>query len=550
MAFHFFTDVWKNEQMAKEWSVTTPIRLYKNKGDKKICDNYREIALLIATSKIFSHIILNRIQDLIDGQLLEIQSGFRPNRSTTDQIFTLKMTMERKRSEFNKPLLMCFIDIAKAYDSVNRDLLWIVCHSYGISEKLINLLKMLYKDSIAKVKVNGEVSDRFEMKTGVMQGGIPSPILFNILFDFIIRRVIDEAGVTGVKFSYGSNDFCHGRSENHDDFHILALLYTDDLVVMCETATDVEKFIKTFEKVTQQFGLTMSIKKTCLMSLQQLQENQYRKVLRGQNANYTDININIRSQKIETADALAYLDCTITNDVRQGTELSARLTKASKTFNICFNMLRHAIWHRKSVSITARLRIFRACILPVLLYGSETWVLTIKQEQRIASFYNRCLRTIIGVNLSDRMSNETLLDITGQPSIENIIRRNRLQWFGHVNRAANQHGCSSLTKKTMFGYFHGEKRPSNMGRSKRWEYSVLKDIEELNIGNWSKMTLDRSRWHETINRNVHVNSVNKNVKIIVHDYKQHATQRRKVERAIPTGVIKRKVTEILVKENN
>lgn len=243
------------------------------------------------------------------------------------------------------------------------------------------------------------------------------------------------------------------------------------------------------------------------MSLQQLKEDQHRKVLKGQNVNCTDIDINIRNQKIETADSFTYLGCIITNDQRQDTELSARLTKASKAFN----MLRHAIWHRKSVSITARLRIFRACILPVLLYGSETWALTMKQKQRIASFYNRCLRTIIGVN---------------------------------------QDGCPSLTKKTMFGYFHGEKRPSNMGRRKRWEDSVLKDIEELNIGNWRKMTLDRSRWCETINRNVHVNSVNKNVKSIVHDYKQCAAQRRKVERATPTGVIKRKVTEILVKENN
>ncbi|CAF1490575.1 unnamed protein product [Rotaria magnacalcarata] len=218
------------------------------------------------------------------------------------------------------------------------------------------------------------------------------------------------------------------------------------------------------------------------VTTQQLQEDQHRKVLRGQNINYTDMDISIRNQNIETADAFTYLGCTITNEQRQGTDLLARLTKASKAFN----MLRHAIWHRKSISITARFRIFRVCILPVLLYGSQTWALAMKQKQRIASFYNRCLRTIIGVNLGDRMSNGTLFDITGQPSIENIIRRNRLRWFGHVNRGVNQDGCPSLTKKTMFGYFHGEKRPSNMGRSKRWEDNVLKDIEELNIGNWRK----------------------------------------------------------------
>jgi hypothetical protein len=316
---------------------------------------------------------------------------------------------------------------------------------------------MLYKDSVAKVKINGDLSDSFEVKTDVMQGGIPSPILFNLLFDFIVRKVTDEAAVSGVKFSYGSNDFFHGRNEKHDIFHILALLYADDLVVMCETAVDLDKFVRSFEKVTQQFGLTMSIKKTCLMSLQQLKEDQHRKVLKGQNVNHSDININIRNQKIETADSFTYLGCTITKDQRQDTELSIRLAKVARAFN----MVRHAIWHRKSVSITGRLRIFRACILPVLLYGSETWSLTIRQEQRIITFYNRCIRMIIGVNLGDRLSNETLLDITGQPPIESIIRRNRMRWFGHVNRAVNRDDCPSLTKKAMFAYFHGEKRPIN-----------------------------------------------------------------------------------------
>ena len=283
-----------------------------------------------------------------------------------------------------------------------------------------------------------------------------------------------------------------------------------------------------------------------MISLQQLEEDQHRKVLKGQNVNHSDIDINIRNQKIETTDSFTYLGCTVTNDQRQDTELSVRLTKAARAFN----MLRHAIWHRKSVSITARLRIFRACILPVLLYGSETWSLTIKQEQRITSFYNRCLRTIIGVNLGDRLSNEKLLDITGQPTIENIIRRNRLRWFGHVNRTVNSDGDPSLTKKAMFAYFYAEKRPSNMGRSKRWEDKVLKDIEELHIGNWRRTTLERSQWRETINKDVHVKPVHKNIKNIVYEYKQRAAQRRKTELAASTGVIKLKVTEILVKENN
>ena len=370
--------------MVREWSMTILIKLYKNKGDRKICDNYRGIALLNITSKIFSRIILNRIQELIDHQLLETQFGFRSDRSTIDQIFTLKMTMEKRR-EFNKPLFMCFIDITKAYDSVNREPLWKVCLSYGITNKLVNLLKMLYKDSLERVKRNGVLSDSFEMTTGVMQGGIPSPLLFNILFDFIIKKVINKAGVSDVKFSYGNNDFFHGKDERYNVFDILTLLYSDDIVVMYETISDLEKFIRSFEEVTQQYGLTMNIEKTCLMSLKQLKKNQQKQVSIGQNINYNDnININVRNQNIETVDTFTYLGCTITNDQREDTEISVRLAKASKALN----MLCHSIWNRKSVSITARLRIFRACVLPVLLYGSETWSLTIRQEQRITNFYN------------------------------------------------------------------------------------------------------------------------------------------------------------------
>ncbi|CAF1316375.1 unnamed protein product [Adineta steineri] len=332
-----FVDIWKKELMVQDWNLAILIRLYK-KGEKQICDNYRRISLLNVTSKIFSCIILNRIQNMIDHQLLEAQSGFRAYRSTMDQIHILNIIMEKRR-EFNKSLFMCFIDITKAYDSVNRDLLWRVCRKYGISEKLVNLLKMLYKNSKAKVRIEGELSDSFLIETGVQQGGIPSPILFDILFDFIVGKIIEEAGVTGVKFSYGSNDFFHARRERYENFNILALLYADDLVVMCGTASDLTTFIRAFEKVTQEFGLTMSVKKTCTMTLQQFTEDQNRKILKQNEVVFPDIDITIRNQKVETVEPFTYLDCNITRDQKSDSEISTRLAKATTAFN----MLRHVV---------------------------------------------------------------------------------------------------------------------------------------------------------------------------------------------------------------
>lgn len=167
-----FVDIWEKEEMVENRNLAILIRLFK-KGDKKICDNYRGISLLVVTRKLFSRVILNRIQLIVYKQLLEQQAGFRSNRSTIDQIFTLRIVME-KYKQYNKPLHMCFIDIQKAYDSVNRELLWKICKAYGLTDKIVNLFKMLHKNSRAKVRINGQLSDSFDIESGIMQGEIPS----------------------------------------------------------------------------------------------------------------------------------------------------------------------------------------------------------------------------------------------------------------------------------------------------------------------------------------------------------------------------------------
>ncbi|CAF1480580.1 unnamed protein product [Didymodactylos carnosus] len=349
---------------------------------------------------------------MIDHQLLEAQAGVRAQRRTMDQIFTLKTTVETRR-ELSKPLFIYLIDFTKAYDPVNRELLWKVCLKYGTSEKIVTLLKTLYKNSRAKARIEGELSDSFLIETEVLQGGIPSPILFNVLFDFIIRKVVEEAGVDGVQFSYGSNDLYHDTRENYENFNILALLYADDLVAMCETADDLETYKRPFEKVTQEFGLTMSVRKTCIMTLQQFEEDHNRKLLKDREVVFPGFDITIRNQKIETVDSFNYLGCRVTSDQRPDSGISTRLSKVATVFN----MLRHVIWSRKSIPIKSRLKVFRACVLRVLLCGSETWSITSAHERRINTFYMKCLRTVIGVNLGDRMPNEKILEITGQPPI-------------------------------------------------------------------------------------------------------------------------------------
>ena len=87
------------------------------------CRNYRGIPLLSTAGKILARILSNRLLPIAEATLPETHCGFRPNRGTADMIFGARQ-MQKKSKDSNQPLYMAFIDLVKAFDSVNRAVLW------------------------------------------------------------------------------------------------------------------------------------------------------------------------------------------------------------------------------------------------------------------------------------------------------------------------------------------------------------------------------------------------------------------------------------------
>ena len=122
MLHSLFEEIWENEEIPAEWKEGYFIKIPK-KGDLSRCDNYRGITLLSVHGKILNRIILERMKGKVDQTLREQQSGFRKDRSCTDQIATLRIIMEQS-IEWNSSLYINFVDYEKAFDSVDRETLW------------------------------------------------------------------------------------------------------------------------------------------------------------------------------------------------------------------------------------------------------------------------------------------------------------------------------------------------------------------------------------------------------------------------------------------
>ncbi|KAJ8356898.1 hypothetical protein SKAU_G00196920 [Synaphobranchus kaupii] len=184
-----FRNIWDKNVIPVDWEGL--IAKIPKKGNLQNCNNWRGITLLSIPSKVFCRILLGRIDTAIDTKLRQEQAGFRKGRGCTDQIFTLRNIIEQCL-EWNYPLYINFIDFQKAFDSLHRDTLWKIVQSYGVTPKLIALIKMFYHRFECSVITNGNLTDWFPVKSGVRQGCIISPILLLIAIDWSMRKTTSD----------------------------------------------------------------------------------------------------------------------------------------------------------------------------------------------------------------------------------------------------------------------------------------------------------------------------------------------------------------------
>ncbi|TWW53305.1 RNA-directed DNA polymerase from mobile element jockey [Takifugu flavidus] len=201
-AFHnILTSIWEEENMPQDFKDATVVSIFK-KGNKADCGNYRGISLLSIAGKILARVILNRLISLVSEEALpETQCGFRPGRSTIDMVFTIRQIQE-KCIEQHKDLFAVFIDLTKAFDTVNREALWSVLSKLGCPRKFTNLIRLFHDGMQGLVLSNGDTSAPFDISNGVKQGCVLAPVLFNLFFTCVLNHALRDLD-RGIYLRYG-----------------------------------------------------------------------------------------------------------------------------------------------------------------------------------------------------------------------------------------------------------------------------------------------------------------------------------------------------------
>jgi len=423
--------VWECEQAPQEWKDALTVTLYKKK-DPSLCDNYRGLSLLSVPGKIYSLLLLDPLQERLEEVVTESQCGFRKGRCTTDQLFTLQQVFQDSW-EYDVPTHTCFIDLRKAYDTVNRPALWGVLQHIGISGKLQRLICDLHTGTRSSIRAYGEVSEPFEVNRGVRQGCILAPALFNIFLDHVLRIALDqcEGGVT-IRYLI-DGELSSSTIARPDEVHelVVSLLYADDMAIVCDDRVAIERIVTRLDDVLQQWSLEISPEKTEVLTI-------------DRNGRAGKPDISLRGETLKNVDSFKYLGTYLTSHPmartprpkkqkkeQKGAEkeknamddekkppdeekdqgkprqrakktagraraepprkktsflvknLENRIAKA----NSSFYAYAAPLYRRKDIRLRHKVAIFKMTAIPTLLYGSEIWAPSTTPRVMAASVY-------------------------------------------------------------------------------------------------------------------------------------------------------------------
>ena len=196
---------------------------------------------------------------------------------------------------------------------------------------------------------------------------------------------------------------------------------------------------------------------------------------------YSEPTITVNGQKLEVVDKFSYFGSTLSRAVHIDYEVTAKTAKVS----VVFSRLRTNVWERNGISLDTKLKVYKAVVLPTLLYACETWAVYQRHTKTLNHFHLSCLRKILKIRWQE------VLKKAKMQSIHTLLALAQLRWTAHVIRMPDER----LPKKVLYGELQEGKR-SQGEQKKRYKHTLKASIKDFNIPteSWEQAAQDRTKW--------------------------------------------------------
>jgi hypothetical protein len=326
------------EIIPSDWYEGIVKPLFKE-GSRESLSNYRGITISSVVYKVLVSIIENQTMTYLeDNNILgDYQGAFRKKRRCEDQIFTLKGICAIRKSKKQNTYL-AFLDVSKAFDTVDRVTLFNHIYDKGIQGKAWRLVKMLYNRVDSKVIFGQFESEMFQVQNGVKQGCILSPCLFNLVMEDMENML---KGCEGVKVASQK---------------VNGLFYADDIVLLGSSEQELLCMLTIAETFSKKWGLLFNSKKSQVLIIgKRLSDKQWP----------------LGNLLLAETKTYKYLGVIINRHLKDSDHIISHLTEKAKKLEsyIRYTLARHMDIKRITFGDT----LWQKAILPSLSHAAGVW---------------------------------------------------------------------------------------------------------------------------------------------------------------------------------
>ena len=416
-------------------------------------------------------------------------------------IFVIRQIQE-KCIEQHRSLFMVFIDLAKAFDTISRALLWDMLRRFGCPPKFMAVVEALHDGAMVRVLGEGQMSDPFEVSTGVRQGCVIAPVIFNLFLAGVMMAakhgINPEDGVP-VTYRLDGSLFNLRRLKAPTKVTrdcLVELQYADDVAIVSCSADGMQHNLRELEQAYTRAGLVINTDKTEAMSVRQPDDE--------------PATFRLNGTPLKDVAHFRYLGSTINDRGNIDEEVQRRIGLASASFG----QFTKRVFLSRNLTVRTKVAVYRAICLSILLYASETWVTYSKHTKRLERFHINCLQQILGLKWWHRVPHTEIRRRAGVDSLEAMIVQRRLRWVGHVIRMPE----NRLPRQMMYGQLTEGQR-SVGGQRKRYKNCVNTSLKACGIPPNQLETLAESRdvWRDACTEGMNSFS---------EDYDRRADERR------------------------
>ncbi len=351
-----FNQILSQQTFPTSWNYNTLTPLHK-KGDLHDPKNYRGIALSSTLSKLFCTVLHNRLTKHIDINSLipPNQIGYKKGARTADHVLTLKSLVDKYVNKIVKAkLYTCFVDFKKAFDTISRNALFFKLLKIGIGGNFLKTLQCMYKQVYFQIKLPNGLTETISSSTGVKQGCVLSPTLFN-LFLSDLPDIFDSTCDPAILH----------------DIPISCLMFADDLVLISQTAAGLQNSINKLGDYCEKWSLHVNLDKTKIVIF-----NQAGRLLRQHH-------FKLGNQTIEMTSSYCYLGV-VFSSCGSFTRAIERLK--DQALKALFKLKQKDIQNHPTTAFT----LFDTLILPIIRYCSEIWAPFVIKNLNDHNMYQIC----------------------------------------------------------------------------------------------------------------------------------------------------------------